>query len=356
MNIRSDVKVELYGILLAAFLAILVGFIIILFVSTEPIKAISSFLLEPFYSLFNFGTVLNKAIPLIFTGLALSMVFQAGIFSMGAEGQLYVGALAGAIVATYVSFIPYWLHIPLVLLSAMVGGALFALIPAILKAYIRVNEIVSTLMLNFIAILSVSFLINNLFRDPSSGGKARMPYIQQSAKLDRIIDALPTHSGLLFAILACTIVFVLLYKTRIGYELRIVGKNPYFAEYGGINNKTVILFSMLSSGALAGVAGIIEILGIHGTMRSNFSAGLGWDGIIIALLARNHPIGVVAASFFYAYIQVGAQLMQSNSDVSRELAVIIQVLLVLLVSAQAIFNFIKQYQKKKLFGGGFHVE
>jgi simple sugar transport system permease protein len=197
-------------------------------------------------------------------------------------------------------------------------------------------------MLNFVATLSVSYLLNNVFKDPASGGYARMPYIQPSAKLGKFMEALPTHSGIFLAIAAAVIIYLFLYKTKGGYELRLVGENPLFAEYGGINTKKVIVLSVMISGALAGIGGVVEVIGLHGALKDQFSVGLGFDGIIIALLARNHPIGVIAAAFFYAYLQVGAQTMQMNSDVSRELAVIIQVLLVLLVSAQAIFAYLKQ--------------
>jgi simple sugar transport system permease protein len=133
-----------------------------------------------------------------------------------------------------------------------------------------------------------------------------------------------------------------LYQTSLGYELRLVGKNEHFARYGGVATRRVIVFSIMISGALAGLAGIVEILGIHHTYKDNFSAGLGFDGIIIALLARNHTIGVLITALLYAYLQVGAQTMQVGSDMPREVAVIIQVMLVLLVSSQAIFAYIKR--------------
>lgn len=342
MKRKSSFLLDLLGIASAAIVAVLIGFIIILLVSDQPLQAMKSLLVDPISNAFNFGTVLNKATPLIFTGLALSVVFRAGVFSMGAEGQLYVGAFFGAWVATFIPGLPAAIHIPLILIFAMLGGALYGAIPGLLKAYYNANEIVSTLMLNFVATLSVSYLLNNVFKDPASGGYARMPYIQPSAKLGKFIEALPTHSGIFIAIAAAVIIYLFLYKTKGGYELRLVGENPLFAEYGGINTKKVIVLSVMISGALAGIGGVVEVIGLHGALKDQFSVGLGFDGIIIALLARNHPIGVIAAAFFYAYLQVGAQTMQMNSDVSRELAVIIQVLLVLLVSAQAIFAYLKQ--------------
>lgn len=348
----QEFKIEFIGIILASLAAILIGFFVIFLVSEEPMTAITFFLLEPFGSLFNFGTVLNKMVPLVLTGLAVAVVFRAGIFSMGAEGQLYVGAFTGALAAVYINGLPGFIHIPIILISAMLGGALFGFIPGLLKGYLNVDEIVSTLMLNYVGIYLVSYFLNHIFKDPNSGGFARMTYIEDSGKLQRFMEGLPTHSGIFIALLAVAVVYLFLFKTKGGYEMRLVGQNKSFAEYGGINSKWVIVKSVVIGGVLAGLAGIVEVTGIHATLKDNFSDGLGFDGIIIALLARNHPLGVLLAAFFFAYLQVGAQLMQANSDVSRELAVIIQVLLVLFVSAQAIFAYLKTRQIRLKASGG----
>lgn len=346
MKSSRALYLELSGIILAVVTALICGFIVILVTSSEPLTAISALLLDPLSSTFNIGTVLNKAVPLILTGLALSVVFQSGVFSMGAEGQLYIGSFLGALVGVYLPGLTPWLHLPLVLICAMIGGALFGAIPGLLKAYLNANEIVTTLMLNFVAILTTSYLVNNQFKAPNVGGYARMEYIGKDIQLAKIIPGTSAHAGILIALLAVVVVYFLLYKTSIGYELRLVGKNGHFARYGGIATRKVVVVSVMISGALAGLAGIVEILGIHQTFKDTFSTGLGFDGIIIALLARNHPVGVLVAALFYAYIQVGAQTMQMGSDMPREVAVIIQVMLVLLVTAQAIFTYIKQRYAK----------
>ncbi|MEH7254927.1 ABC transporter permease [Neobacillus niacini] len=342
MNNKRFLYLDLIGILGAVFLAIICGFIIIFFVSDDPMNAISAFLAGPLSNPFNISTVINKATPLIFTGLALAVVFQTNVFSMGAEGQLFLGGFAGALAAVYIEGLPPVIHIPLILLCAIAGGALFGFFPGYFKAKWKADEVVTTLMLNYVAIIMTSYLVNNVFRDPTSGGYARMPYFDKEIVLGKISGAFPVHYGIFLALAAVLFIYLLLYKTRLGYEMRLVGKNAEFARYGGIKTTRIVVYSVMISGALAGLGGIVELMGIHGTYKDSFSVNLGFDGIIIALLARNNPLAVVISALFYAYLQVGGQVMQAESDVSRELAVIIQVLLVIFVSAQAVFNYLKQ--------------
>ncbi|MEH7223236.1 ABC transporter permease [Bacillus sp. JJ1566] len=333
---------DVVGIISAVILAILCGFIIIFFVSDEPLNAISAFVVGPVSNLFNMSTIINKAVPLIFTGLALAVVFQSNVFSMGAEGQLFVGAFIGAMATAYISGISPLIHIPLILLIAMLAGGAYGFIPGYLKGKWNADEVVTTLMLNYVATILISYFINNVFKDPESGGFARMPYFEESLLLRKISGSFPVHYGIFIAIVAAILVYLLLYKTKLGYEMRLVGKNAKFANYGGIRPKKIIILSTMISGSLAGLAGIVELLGIHGTYKDSFSVNLGFDGIIIALLVRNHPLLVIPSALFYAYLQVGGQVMQAESDVSRELAVIIQALLVIFVSAQALFKYLKQ--------------
>lgn len=347
MNASRSLTLELGGILVTVAAALLCGSVVIMLTSSEPLVAIRAMFVDPLTSAFNIGTILNKAVPLILTGLALAVVFQTGVFSMGAEGQLYVGAFVGALVGVYGASLPPLLHFPLILLAAMAGAALYGAIPGILKAYLNADEVVTTLMLNFVAILTTSYLVNNPFKAEGVGGFARMEYIDKDVLLPKIIPGTNAHAGIFISLAAILVVYLLLYKTSIGYEIRLVGKNPQFAKYGGINTRKVVVLSVMISAALAGCAGIVETLGIQQTFKDNFSTGLGFDGIIIALLGRNHPAGVLAAALFYAYIQVGAQTMQFNSDMPREVAVIIQVLLVLFVTAQAIFAYLHQRMARR---------
>jgi ABC-type uncharacterized transport system permease subunit len=340
MRNRSVVFLNLAGVLGAVVAALVIGIILIYCVSSEPATAVKAFFLDPLSGSFGIGTILNRMVPLVFTGLAIAVVFQSGIFSMGVEGQLYIGALTGAYAAVYIQGLPAWLHIPLVLIAAILGGGLFAWLPGVLKAYFKADEIVSTLMFNYIGILFVSFVLNHSFKDPKSGSFAHSPYIQESARLHPIVAGFPALYGVVIAIAAAVVVYVLLYKTKMGYQLRLVGMNEEFARYGGMDTKKIIVISMVISGTLAGLGGTMEVIGQPRALYEGFSNGLGFDGIIIALLARNHPLAVIVTAFFYAYLLVGGQSMQANADVPRDLASIIQALLVLFVSSQAIFGYI----------------
>ncbi len=336
---------DIFGILLSVVIALVVGCVLILLSTENPEAAIESLLLKPISNTFYVGSIINKAIPLIILGLSASVTFQTGFFNMGGEGQLYVGAFVGALIIIYVTGIPIWLHMVIAIIGAVVAGALYSSIAAIMKAYFNAGEIVVTLMLNYIALLVLSGFVNSTFLGPLTGGASRMAYFPDNLQIGTISQSSPAHYGFFIALFMVVIVYLLLYKTKLGYQMRLVGKNKRFAEYGGISIKKTTLLSFVISGGIAGLTGIVELLGVHHTYFDHFAVGLGADGLIIALLAKYNPVGVVLASFFYAYIKVGAQIMQQNTDASRELVVIIQALLVMLISSQLL---IRYFAKRKI--------
>lgn len=341
-----ELALELTGIVFAVLLALGLGFVITYFLSEDPGKAYHALLVKPFVGYFNFGNLIERMIPLVFTGLSVAVAFKTRLFSMGAEGQLYMGALAGTLVALFVPVPTPWLHIPLILLAAIVAGGLYGAIPGALKAYTGANEIVSTLMLNPLAILLVSYLVSNPLRDLNSG-YSQTKYIPETAQLLRFMPPSRVHMGLLIALVAVAFTYFFLYRTTKGYELRMVGHNPDFAEYGGIDKRKVMTLSLVVSGALAGLGGIVEVTGIHWRLIESFSPGYGFDGIVVALLARNHPLAVPFAAFFYAYLKTGAVIMERSSDISRELVSIIQAVMILFITAQAIFSVIKRRARRR---------
>ncbi|MCB0154026.1 MAG: ABC transporter permease, partial [Anaerolineae bacterium] len=348
--------IELARILAVVIVALLIGFVITLFVSEEPVNAFRELLTGPFprisfengfriLGLNRFGNWIEESITLILLGLSVSIVFRARQFSLGAEGQLFLGALAAGIVSLYVQA-PAIIHIGLILLAAGTVGFLWGLIPGILKAYVNANEIVSTLMLNVIAIQFYRLLLTQWLKDPTAGFIST-EFFPDSAVLPIVISGTRVSIALFVMLLAVVAVWFLMARTPLGYEIRVVGANLKFAEYGGINTKRVIALSMAVSGILAGLAGAHLSNGLLKQLTLNLSPGIGFEGIVVALLARNDPKGVLVAGLFYGYLRTGAQIMERSSDVTREVVLIIQAIIILLITAERIFPLIQEWWQRR---------
>jgi simple sugar transport system permease protein len=238
------------------------------------------------------------------------------------------------------------IHIGLILLAAGTAGFLWGLIPGILKAYVNANEIVSTLMLNVIAIQFYRLLLTQWLKDPTAGFIAT-EFFPASAVLPIVISGTRVSIALFVMLLAVVAVWFLMARTPLGYEIRVVGANLKFAEYGGINTKRVIAMSMAVSGILAGLAGAHLSNGLLKQLTLNLSPGIGFEGIVVALLARNDPKGVLAAGLFYGYLRTGAQIMERSSDVTREVVLIIQAIIILLITAERIFPLVQQWWRRR---------
>ncbi|MCL5074545.1 MAG: ABC transporter permease [Chloroflexi bacterium] len=320
--------------------SLLIGFVITLLVSKQPLAAFESFLLGPFSRLNRFGNWIEESITLTFTGLAVALVFQAKQFSIGAEGQLYLGALAAGIVGLFIN-VPAVFHISLALLAAGAAGYLWGFIPGYLKAHLNANEIVSTLMLNAIAIQIYNLLLTYWLKPPYAGYTVSN-FFSESAILPNLVPETRISLSLFLAIAAVFLVYYLLYRTTLGYEIRMTGANIKFASYGGINTTRVIILSMAVSGIIAGLAGAALAMGIHKRLILNISMGYGFEGIVVSLLARNHPLAVPFAALFYGYLRTGADVMERSSDVAREIVSVIQAIIILLVTAESFLSFLKR--------------
>jgi len=327
---------EVGKVLIAVLIALLLGFIIILLVSEEPWYAFKSFLYGTLRSPRRIGNFIEMAIPLVFTGLAVSMVFEARQFNIGAEGQFFFGAVVATIFGIIFE-LPAIIHIPLVLIAAMGGGVLVGAIPGFLKARWGASELVSSLMLNYVFFRLGLYLINNHYRDTSAGAMVSWP-IKQTAWLKQFIPGTRIHWGIFLAIGAVIFAYFFLYRTRWGYALRMTGLNKEFATYSGISVTAVIVYSQIIGGAIAGLGGASEMLGIYRRFQWQMLPGYGFDGIIIAILARNNPVLIPIAALFLAYIRSGADIMARMSDVPAEVVAIIQGVIILLVTAQAFLS------------------
>lgn len=350
---RRQVWLELFRIVLVILIALGLGFIITLLVSEEPVQAFTELLTGPFPRLSmedgslsvrginRFGNWLEDSITLILIGLAVSIVFQARQFSLGAEGQIFLGAMAAGVVSLYIDA-PQAIHISLALMAAGTAGFLYGLIPGVLKAYLNADEIVSTLMLNVIAIQIYRLILTQWLKDPTAGFVAT-EFFPDTAVLPIVISGTRVTIALFVTIVAAFAVWFLMQRTPLGYEIRVLGANLRFAEYGGINTKWVIALSMALSGILAGLAGAHISMGLLKQLTLNLSFGIGFEGIVVALLARNDPKLVPLAGLFYGYLRTGAQIMERTSDVPREVVMIIQAIIILLITAERLIPLIQSW-------------
>jgi simple sugar transport system permease protein len=263
---------------------------------------------------------LTRATPLIFTGLAVAVAFRAKLWNIGAEAQLYIGGVVTIVLGTGALPLPSILLIPLIMLAAMAAGALLLLGPAVLKTRFGVDEVVTTLLLNFIVLLFVSMLLEGPLKDPMGLGWPQSQRVVAEAQLPRIIQGKRLHYGFVIALCAAAIVWVIMKKTVLGYEMRAVGHNAEAANFAGIPVNRVLMKTALLSGGLAALAGFSEVSGLKGNLTLDLSPGYGYSGIVVAMLAMLNPLGVVASAIFVAGIFVGADAMSRTAGVPSYIA------------------------------------
>ncbi len=323
--------------------ALLISFIVILLVSQQPGEAFGQFLTGAVSNTNRLSNWLVQATTLIFTGLAVALVFQARQFSLGAEGQLYLGAFMAGVVALGFPG-PAFVVGAVAFVAALLTGFLYGLIPGALKAYYGANEIVSTLMLNAIATAVYAFLLIRFLKPPGAGTNNSKAFdiFGIGGRMRPFIPETQISWPTLLAILAAVGVHVLLYRTTFGYGLRMSGFNLRFAEYGGVNTRRTVMLAMAASGGLAGLAGAGLVLGTFGRVNAAPSAGYGFDGIVVALLARNYPLAVIPAALFYSYLRVGADVMGQSTDVPFEMANVIQAIIILLITAENLTRWLRK--------------
>jgi simple sugar transport system permease protein len=280
--------------LAAVLLAVLIGAILLAISGANPITAYAALLQGSFGNMNAFGRTLEKATPLILSGLAVAFAFKAGLFNIGAQGQLLFGATVSAAIGFFIEGLPAIIHIPLALFGGGLAGALFGAIPGALKTFTGAHEVITTIMLNYIAINITDYLADGPWKDTSPGNiVARTPLVMDSAKLPEIGGI---SLGFIIAILFAVVTWWLLWKTTVGFEIRTVGQNPHAAKYAGVKVARTVILTMVLSGFLAGIGGSVETLGVVGRFQPGFNAGLGFDGITIALLGKTHPFGVIFCS------------------------------------------------------------
>lgn len=381
--------------LLAILTALIVGAIVVYFTAPAEkgsrlevtFKAFRGLFVGAFGDWTNPSTIPNalsgtlvESTPYILAGLAVALGFKAGLFNIGAEGQLLMGAIAASAVGVW---LPQWLgaetlpaiiHLPLALLAGALAGGLWGAIPGYLRAKTGAHEVINTIMLNYIALRVLDYLIVNGPMRAQGASLQRTPFVKSSADLPRFVGIpsdpsltegqaynplfttssqnwdLRVHTGLLLALLAVAFIWWLLNRTPKGFEIRTVGANPEAARYAGMNITRTFVLTMGLSGALAGLAGTGQVLGLDHNLKSVFSGGLGFDSIAIALLAKSNPIAIIPAAIFWGALRQGAGAMQISSGISINLINIIQALVIIFIAADQIVRWI--YRIKKSGGGG----
>lgn len=282
--------------------------------------------------------------PFIFAGLSVALGFQVGLFNIGAEGQLFVGAIFAAFVG-YAFDLPALIHIPLAIFAGLLGGAIWGFIPGWLKAKTGGHEVINTIMMNYIAFRLSEYLLRGPMKRPDSFNPVS-PFILDSAKLPRFFDSpIRFHLGFFIALFFAWLVWWFLFKTKWGFEFRSVGANPNASRYSGMNIVITIIASMAIAGGLAGLAGANEVLGLNYNLAMAFSSGYGFDAIAIALLGRSHPLGVVLASLLFGVLRNGATKMQLTADIPIDIISVLQAMILLFIATPAIIRTIYRLPK-----------
>ncbi len=346
--------------LLAVATALLIGALLIIITDTTVIAAFGdgiglgfkrawevisvaygSFFFGAFGDLYHFTETLRIATPYIFAGLAVAVGFQGGLFNVGAEGQYFIGGLTSVFVGYSITGLPWYIHLPLALLAGAAGGALWAGIVGLLKAKTGAHEVINTIMMNYIAYRLAEFMLDVGGPMARPGYRPVSPEIQPSAYLPQFFPSDTTirfNVGFFLALAAAVLVWWLLFKTTLGYEIRTVGQNPRAARYAGISVPRIIIITMALSGALAGLAAPMDILGVIHFMPNAFASGYGFDAIALALLGNSHPAGVVVASLLFGALRAGASNMQGVAKIPIDITSILQGLIIVFIAAPAIIR------------------
>jgi len=329
----------------AGLLALVLAAIPIAAAGAPVFEAYGLMLKGAFGSVFAFSEMLTRATPLIFTGLAAAIAFRARLWNIGLEGQLYAGALAAVAVGTGAVSGPPGLMVPLVLIAGAMAGALVMLGPTLLKVRFGADEVVTTLLLNFVVILFVQMMLEGTFKDPMGMGWPQSEPIVDEAAFPKLVERMRLHAGLLMALAAALILHVVIARTTFGFRIRAAGENDAAARYAGIPVTATLIKVGLISGALAGIAGVSEVAGLKGYLTADLSPGFGYAGIVVAMLAGLSPLGSVVSAIFIATIFVGADSMSRALGVSSYLADLIVAMALLCV---LIASFLARYRIRRI--------
>ncbi len=315
-------------------LALIVGTIPLLWLKINPLEAYKSMFVGSCGDVYCFSETLVKAIPLLLCGLAVALPFTANRWNIGAEGQFLMGAFGASVVGLSLPMLPGLLLVPLMVAAGFAAGAFWGLVPGYLNSRFNVSETIVTLMMNYIAMNWVAYLVYGPLRDREGYSNFPVtPKFVRHAWFPRIIQGTRLHIGLFLAIVVAIILYIVIKKTRLGYEIRVVGANPLVAQYGGINTTRVVVLVMTMAGGIAALAGVGEVAALHHQLRNDIAIGYGYSAIPVALLGKGHPLGIMVSALLFAALLVGGSNMQQDLGVPVALISIIQALVVLFIVA-----------------------
>ena len=336
-RLHSSFKIRTSITLTSILTALIIGGIFFLIIGINPIAVYKSVVTNVFFNTYAWEDLFLKTSPLLLTGISVALAANLKIWNIGADGQFYMGTLGATWVAlNYGGALSSTSIIPLMFLAAVLAGSLWALLPALFRAQFGVNEIITTLLMNYIAISWVDYLIFGSWRDPKSNNFPVTPEFSESTYLPTLLNS-SVHAGLLVGVVIILLIYFILKKTKLGVQITITGDNPDAGLYSGINIKRLIVIILVLSGGIAGVAGMLEVTGVQHRLQQNISLGYGYTGIIIAWLARNHPLGVIFYAFFMADVFVGGENLQIVFGLPKAMIDLFQGIILFCVLGMEIF-------------------
>lgn len=335
---------ELFFIpIVAVVLALLLSALIMLATSVAPENIAKSFMALAYGSVGSLAAVsetLTSTIPLVLSGLGIGLAFRAGLFNIGAEGQIVIGGLAAVIASFAITGLPFYAHMPLVVTIGILAGALYAGLAGFLRAATGAHEVISTIMLNLIAFRMLDYVLRQPFIQKEGRSDPISKAVLETAELPRLLafidPNLRVHAGLVIMLTSVALIYWLLFRSKLGFAFRVSGENPDAAKYAGIRAGLTIVLAMALAGGLAGLAGATQVTGVLGRASPGFSAGIGFDAIAVALLGRSHPVGILLAGLLFGALEAGGRQMQVDAGVSIDLISIVQALIIVFVAAPLI--------------------
>jgi ABC-type uncharacterized transport system permease subunit len=329
------------GIALTLAISFAIVIALILLFSKVPATTIRAFFIGPFGNAYYLGNMLNSAVPLVFTGLGIAVAFKSSVFNLGGEGQVYAGGLAATAVCLALPAANGFVGALAAVAASIVVSGILAGLSGWFRMKWGADEMISSFLLSAAIILVVDYFITGPLDDPANNLLATLPIGTQYA-LARIFPPSKLNISAFFSLAAAALVWLFMNRTHAGYEMRICGLNREFARYGGINVGAYLVAPMVLSGGLNGLAGAFSVLGTNGAAIKGFSAGMGWNGIAVALIARNNPLGVIPAALLFAWLDAGARAAMLHGDVTYEIAAIAQSCIFYLVTAQALYGLVRK--------------